>query len=139
MKIKLLVALGAAVHLSACASIVSGSTQDIAFNSASGTPQTCTATGGSRFSLNERFTTPAVVNVKRSKKDIEIACDSGATKTVPGEYNAWTLGGIPFGGLIAVGIDAATGAIHKYPSEVVVDNATMATSSTATAEETVMP
>lgn len=138
MKIKLVVAAIAAVQLSACATIVSGSNQEIAFTSA-GSAKTCTATGGSRLGLNETFTTPAVVTVKRSKKDINVACTDGSSERVMGEYNAWTLGNfLNLTGLVGVGIDAATGAIHKYPEDVVIDN-DMAMSNAVIAEETVMP
>lgn len=123
MKFKLIVAVAAAVSLSACASIVSGSDQDVSFMSDSMQGRTCTATGGSEFSVNETFTLPATVNVPRSKKALEVNC-GGTKKTVLGKFNAWTLGNFfNLTGLVGIGIDAATGAVHKYPDTVNLDTA----------------
>jgi hypothetical protein len=78
-------------------------------------------TGGSKNAVNETFTTPAVITLPRSGKMLNFACTNGTTENVSSSIEPWTAGNIILGGPIGLGIDALTGAIHKYPNEVVID------------------
>jgi TonB family protein len=65
--------------------------------------------------------TPGVVRVHKSKEDIAIHCNKtgwqDASATIPSNFQGWTLGNLVLGGLVGVGIDAASGAINQYPHE----------------------
>jgi len=124
MKIKTIGLLGAVISLSACSTIVNGSNQDINFDSGSVAGAQCDLTGGSKFAVKETFVTPAVVSVPRSKKALKVTCDmSGyqtAMKTITSDYEVATAGNLLLGGVIGAGVDAATGAIYKYPDTVTI-------------------
>jgi hypothetical protein len=103
--------------LTGCASIIKGSSQQIAISTPPAAGATCTL-------KNARgewtVTTPAAVTVKRSKKDVEIACTKDgfqdASAVIPSGFEEWTLGNVLAGGVIGFGVDAGTGSINKYPS-----------------------
>jgi len=118
---KLIVALAAAVSLSACASIVKGSNQEIAFDTGAVEGATCNVTGGSKFSVNETVVTPGELKIPRSKKALDVSCSKPGhgtgTKSVRGQVEPWVFGNVLLasGLWIGAGIDIATGAVHKYP------------------------
>ena len=110
------------ILLGACASIVEGTTQTVTVN---------TDPAGATCKLNRGTTVVAVVNptpgsvaIDKSKDDVSVICEkdghqSSAT-AFGSEFQGMTFGNIIFGGLIGVAIDAGSGAMHKYPSEVTV-------------------
>lgn len=63
--------------------------------------------------------TPGSVSVDKSKDDISVTCkkdgyrDGAAVLT--SDFENMSFGNIIFGGIIGVGVDAASGAINKYP------------------------
>lgn len=67
-------------------------------------------------------TTPGSVKVQRSKTPLEVTCTRVAFQnnpvSVPSDFEPWTLGNILLGGIIGLGIDWASGSIHKYPSTI---------------------
>jgi len=104
---------------SACASIIEGTTQQIAVS----TPP---ADGAQCVMKNPEgkwtVTTPGSVKVHKSKGDLEVVChkdgfQDGTTKVVS-HFNGATAGNIILGGVIGVGVDAATGANNNYPKSV---------------------
>ncbi len=125
MKIKLIVALAASFSLSACATIIKGSDQEIAFNTGSVEGATCKVTGGSEFAVNSTVVTPGVLTLPRSKKALDVACSKpgmgSGSKSVTGSVEPWTFGNIVLGGVVGVGVDAYQGAIYKYPGTISVD------------------
>jgi hypothetical protein len=113
LAVSALAALG--VALSGCATVIDGSSQKIAIS----TPQV----RGARCVLSTSrgriaVTTPGVVKVSRSKKDIPVRCTKDgylpATGTIPSDIDDWTFGNVLTAGLGA-GVDAATGSINDYP------------------------
>lgn len=68
---------------------------------------------------------PGSVNVEKSNKPITVEC-ANKDKSVTGRvlvdsgYETMGLGNILAGGIIGVGVDAATGAMWVYPSSVIV-------------------
>lgn len=122
MKLKLIVALTAAISLSGCASIIKGSNQDIAFNTGDVEGATCVVTGGSKNEVNDTVVTPGVLELPRSKKALLVNCTKpgmgSGTKSVKGNLEPWLAGNLLFGGLPGITIDAFTGSIHKYPGEI---------------------
>jgi hypothetical protein len=107
--------------LCGCASIIKGSSEEVAVNTPSVAAATCTL---SNTRGQWTVTTPGTVEVKRRKKDVQVHCAKEgyqeASKVVPSDFEPWTLGNLLLGGVIGVGVDASTGAINKYPSEVTV-------------------
>lgn len=122
MKIQAFVAVamvGAAV--SGCATIIKGSGQDIAVNS--------TPVEGAECVMHSsegtwRLTTPGSAHVDKSKNDIKLTCTKvgyqDTTDTIPSGFQGWTLGNLLLGGVIGLGVDAATGSINEYPQTVTV-------------------
>jgi hypothetical protein len=112
----------AAVGLSGCASITKGTDQDVAVNT---NPQ------GARCELVREGApiavvdpTPATVNVDKDKDDIQITCAlegyEEARYVLDSEAEAMTAGNVLFGGVIGLAIDAGTGAMNRYDSNVTV-------------------
>lgn len=121
--LKVVAITSAALLLPACSTIVNGSNQSISFNTSDVTGASCDLTGGSDFAVKERFTTPAEVQVPRSKKALQLECSKSgyksASKTVYSKVEATMGGNIIAGGIIGGAVDAATGAMYKYPETVV--------------------
>lgn len=122
MNYKHLLAVSAAISLSACSTIVNGSNQSLAFNTGDVTGADCKLTGGSEFAVSEKFTTPATVQVPRSKKALQLACSKAgyeeASRSINSKVEATTGGNLLLGGFIGAGVDAATGALYKYPETI---------------------
>jgi hypothetical protein len=108
-----------------CASVMEGSDQVININTTgcedSGT-FICTVVNSDSSSV---ITAPASVSVEKSRGPLTVACNNKA-KTATGSvivdsgYEAMNAGNLLIGGIIGVGVDAATGAMWKYPASVVV-------------------
>ncbi|HEY7978753.1 MAG TPA: TonB family protein [Rhizomicrobium sp.] len=108
--------LAVSVSLSGCASVIKGSSQTIAIATPPTSGANCLLTSKEG---NWPVVTPGVVKVERSKEDIVIRCTKpgwqDATQTIPSNFEGWTVGNLLIGGIIGIGIDAATGAINEYP------------------------
>lgn len=105
----------AALMLGGCASIIKGSGQSIAISTPPTAGATCTLTNGlGTWSV----TSPGVVKVDKSKQDMQVHCSKPGwqdpTGTIPSNFEGWTVGNLILGGIIGVGVDAATGAINEY-------------------------
>lgn len=104
----------AVVSLTSCATIFTGTRDNIAFNT---TPASATV------SINgiEKCTTPCVVPVKRSlgTTTVQISKDGYQSKIFNPDkkFNAVTLLNILLGGIIGGGIDCASGAASKYDTK----------------------
>ena len=109
-----LIALGFA--LSACATIVKGTTQSISIKTppVEGAKCTLVNTEGTWF-----LTSPGSAVVHKTKNDLRVDCVKegyeNVSATVSPKFNNVTFGNIIAGGLIGVGVDAASGANYQYP------------------------
>ena len=111
--------------MSGCASVMEGSDQVININTTGCEefePMRCNVVNSEGSST---LTAPSSVSVEKARGDMTISCESrdGAAtgrKIVSSNYEAMNAGNILLGGFIGVGVDAATGAMWKYPSTVVV-------------------
>jgi phosphoketolase len=119
MKLGTLAAISAfGAALSGCASIVEGTTQSIAVTTppADGAKCVLTSSEGTYY-----VTTPGNVTVHKTKNDLDVSCRRDGFKdahaTIPSHFNGATAGNILAGGVIGLGIDAATGANYNYPTE----------------------
>ena len=140
MKSQMIAAVAAlGVALCGCASIVEGTTQSIAVTS----PPTDGAKCVLKSSEGTYYvTTPGNATVHKTKNDLDVNCTKDGFKDahtiIPSHFNGATAGNILAGGVIGLGIDAATGANYNYPTEFAV---TMVPSEPApvAAEPTVAP
>lgn len=118
----------------ACASIVEGTTQKIALTTPPVDGAACTLTNP-EGSWNA--TSPAVVKVHKSKRDLVVTCHKDGfqdgTTNVVSHFNGATAGNIILGGVIGVGVDAATGANNNYPDKVEVPMLATGTAPASTA------
>jgi len=111
--------------MAGCASVMEGSDQVININTTGCEefePMRCNVVNSEGSST---LTAPSSVSVEKARGDMTISCESrdGAAtgrKIVSSNYEAMNAGNILLGGFIGVGVDAATGAMWKYPSTVVV-------------------
>lgn len=113
-------AMLAALSLAGCASIVSGSHQDISIN---------TSPEGAKCALYREGvqvgyvnSTPGVVSVSRKGSDLWVGCvkdnyDFSNAKN-SSDFNGWVIGNLGFGGIIGVVVDMSTGASHAYDHDV---------------------
>jgi hypothetical protein len=113
---KLATLLSVAVAVSGCASIVKGTTESISISTPPTTGAICDLSSSQG---TWQVMSPGVASVEKSKEDIQIRCTKAgwqdAASTIPSNFEGWTVGNIVFGGLIGLGVDAATGAINEYP------------------------
>jgi len=109
-----LVAVGVAV--SGCASIVKGTSQTIAIATPPTAGANCMLSSGQG---NWSVMSPGAVTVEKSKDDIQVHCTKygfqDGVAVIPSNFEGWTAGNLVFGGLVGIGVDAATGAINEYP------------------------
>ena len=111
--------------LGGCATIMEGSDQAINVNTTGCEEQgtvICTLTNKDGASV---ITAPATANVEKSKGSLTVSCKSKngkaqGTQIVEAKYEAMNAGNLLAGGIIGIGVDAATGAMWKYPTTVVV-------------------
>lgn len=106
----------AGVALSGCASIIKGTSQSIAIATPPTTGATCILSSGQG---NWSVVSPGAVTVEKSKEDIQVHCSKygfqDGAGVIPSNFEGWTAGNLLIGGIIGVGVDAATGAINEYP------------------------
>ena len=115
-------ALGAcAFLLVACATITKGTTQVVAVDTPGVPSATCTI---STQSGPQVVTTPGTVTLKKGSDALPIACVKdcyiNGQSIIPSNAEAMAAGNVIFGGVIGLGVDAASGALNKYPDMITV-------------------
>lgn len=110
----------AASLLGGCATVVSGTTQTIGINT---DPEGADCQFTRKSVLVGRVNpTPGTIQVGKDYENVAVLCrkdDFDDTAGVIGsEFQAMTLGNILLGGIIGVVVDAASGAMMKYPEAV---------------------
>jgi hypothetical protein len=111
----------AAAGLSACASITKGTSQSVAINTAPVQGANCTLQNPSG---TWTVVTPGSVTVPRTKNDINVKCEKTGFQAGMGVLKSgtqlMTAGNLILGGVIGLGVDAATGAMNDYPESLTV-------------------
>ncbi len=110
----------ALTQLIGCASIVNGQNQSVSVEARSTTGM---IVGASCQLTNNKGTwflvTPGSTMVQRSFEDLAVKCEKDSFDTgvlaVKSSTKAMVAGNILFGGVIGIGVDAATGAAYDYP------------------------
>ncbi|MCA0432806.1 MAG: hypothetical protein LCH46_06040 [Proteobacteria bacterium] len=68
--------------------------------------------------IGERsVTTPAIVTLDKSRHDINVQCKHGCYRgsgVISSNLEGMTAGNLLVGGVVGLGVDAATGAMNKY-------------------------
>jgi len=114
-----------AIFLSGCATVMEGSDQGLNINTTG-----CEESGIIICSVRNTkgastITAPASVSVEKARGPMTVSCESKDKSAkgsiiVESNYEAMNAGNILIGGIIGYGVDAATGAMWKYPTSVVV-------------------
>lgn len=110
---KLLITL-TCLSLSACASIVTGTTQSVSIETSPKAARCDLQNDKGKWHVSD---TPASVVVQRSYDDLIVTCyKSGlsGSASFKSTTKAMAMGNIVFGGAIGAGVDAATGAAFDY-------------------------
>lgn len=101
-----------------CATITKGTTQNIAVNTPGVAGATCTLTANG---ATKSVVTPAVLTVEKSQQNIAVRCtkecyQDGAA-VIASYTEGMTAGNILVGGVIGLGVDAASGAMNHYADD----------------------
>lgn len=118
--LKILASLFFLVWFTGCATVIKGTDESISV---------LTDPSGAVCDLDRDGTTIGVVNptpgtleVDRDKDDILVTCRldgyEDSTAILSSEFTGFTIGNVILGGLIGVGVDAASGANNEYPDNV---------------------
>jgi hypothetical protein len=111
------------VLLGACATVVSGTSQDVAVDTE---PQgaSCTFSRTADGTIGTVTPTPGKLNLARRKDPVTITCTRDGyqptVEVVESIFTGATVGNVLLGGLIGVAVDAASGANNWYPDRVIV-------------------
>jgi hypothetical protein len=113
--------IACAILLVACATITEGTTQVVAIDTPGVPEALCTITTQSGPQI---VTTPGTVSLKKGADPLPISCTKecyvNGQSIIASQAEEMAAGNVIFGGVIGLGVDAASGALHKYPSQVTV-------------------
>jgi hypothetical protein len=116
------IVLGAcAILLVACATITKGTTQIVAIDTPGVAEASCTITTQSGPQV---VVTPGTTTLKKGSDPLPISCVKecyvNGQSIIPSNAEAMAAGNVIFGGVIGLGVDAASGALNKYPDVITV-------------------
>lgn len=110
-----------ALLLASCATITKGTTQLVAVDTPGVPGAICTI---STTSGPQVVTTPGTVTLAKGANSLPIQCAKQCylpgTGIIPSNAEAMAAGNVVFGGVIGLGVDAATGAMNHYADQVTV-------------------
>jgi hypothetical protein len=115
------VAIIACLLLVACATITKGTNQVVAVDTPGVPGSSCTI---STKAGPQMVMTPGTLTLEKGSDPLPISCTKACYLTgqsiVPSNAEAMAAGNVIFGGVIGLGVDAASGAMYKYPDVVTV-------------------
>ena len=107
------------VHLSSCSTIMKGSRQSINVES---TPAGANCIMRREGTVLARRKTPFITNIEKDSDEIITECKKRGyhrgTKSTDSDVSGWVWGNILLGGIIGLAVDAGTGAMYEYPSNI---------------------
>jgi len=125
VKVLVQVACGVAlIGLGGCATVVKGTTQEIAVNT---TPAGGSCDVSQKGKVVAQTGKHSKVKVDRSGNSLSVSCKKEPehpqprTVEISSKFNGATVGNVLLGGLVGIVVDASTGANYSYPEEVMVD------------------
>ncbi len=99
-----------------CATIVKGTTQAVALDTPGAPGAACELSSPGVGTQN--VTTPATIELEKSQHNISVTCRKPCYQDGVGVIASYTegmtAGNVLVGGVIGLGVDAATGAMNKY-------------------------
>jgi hypothetical protein len=114
--LKIYVLLSLSVGLVGCATLTHGTTQTVAINTPGVNGATCTLISNSVGT--QVVTTPGVVTLAKGSAAVSIRCTkecyNDGTGILSSNMDGMTAGNVVVGGVIGLGVDAATGAMNQY-------------------------
>ena len=114
------IALSFALLLAACATIVKGTTQTVLVDTPTARGATCTLTSGAIGT--KIVVTPGAILLEKGKDAINVTCTKecylDGVGVIPSNFEAMSAGNIILGGVIGLGVDAASGAMNEYAAQV---------------------
>jgi hypothetical protein len=123
MKMKKIVTAAAAVLLSSCASILSGTSTQINIQASDAQGGEIKASIQSKSGV-QNVNLPTVINVKKGNKPLIVTvkdkCYRDTVYTSKPTINLWFLGNFVTGGTLGTSTDALTGALWTYDEVVIV-------------------
>jgi hypothetical protein len=115
-----IVVAGLSLLLAACATLTKGTTQVVAVNTPGVTGATCTLTAPAIGTL--KVVTPDTVALPKAADNIAVRCSKECYQdgagVISSNLEGMAAGNIILGGVVGLGVDAATGAMNKYSPEV---------------------
>lgn len=122
LPMRVLPALLLAATLPACATVTSGTSQSLSIiTEPPGASCTLTREGAVIGVVNP---SPGTIQVSKSSREIAVRCTRqghfAGFNSVPAQFQGMTAGNILIGGLIGLAVDAASGAISRYPESAIV-------------------
>jgi hypothetical protein len=115
------IVLAFALALVGCATITKGTTQTIAIDTPGAPGAICTI---QTQSGPRGVTTPGNVTLDKASSPLPITCTKecyvAGSSIIPSGTETMAAGNVLLGGIIGLGVDAATGAMNKYPDIVTV-------------------
>ena len=123
MKLLRLTVLGAlALATGACSTIIEGTSQNISVSTQP--PEASCELVRDGVVIGVIRSTPGSVKIEKNKQNIIVTCKKAGYKDGvyrnESDFAGATAGNILLGGIIGVGIDAATGAANKYDGDVAI-------------------
>ncbi|WP_036281768.1 hypothetical protein [Methylocystis sp. ATCC 49242] len=114
--LKYLMTCAALIGLAGCATMTRGTTQAVAINTPGAPGATCTLTSPSVG--RQMVTTPGVVTLAKGASAVSVRCSkecySEGNGMLASSMDGMTAGNIVVGGVVGLGVDAATGAMNQY-------------------------
>lgn len=105
-----------AIGLAGCATIVKGTTQVVSLDTPGANGATCELSSSAIGT--QVVKTPATVELEKSQHNIAVKCHKqcfqDGTGVIASYTEGMTAGNVLVGGVIGLGVDAATGAMNKY-------------------------
>lgn len=117
MRVRFLgIAFGVAcVFLGSCSTIVKGTKQQVSVNTVGVSNATCQLQSPAIGTRTVQ--TPANITLPKSRHDVAVTCTAQCYKgtgTLASRTEIMTAGNILVGGVVGLGVDAASGAMNKY-------------------------
>ncbi|HEY0206008.1 MAG TPA: hypothetical protein VGC15_17855 [Acetobacteraceae bacterium] len=109
--------------LPACATIINGTSEDVAVSTSPPGAACAVDRAGARLGVVAQ--TPGSLHVEKSKNDLTVTCGKAGFQTAAvtrsPSFSLMTLGNLVVGGAIGIGVDFATGANYQYRGDIRLD------------------
>lgn len=111
---------GVVLVAAGCATITKGTTQSVAVTTPGVPGATCTLSSAG-IGGTKTLTTPATITLDKSQDNIQVVCKKecyqDAVGIIASHTEAMAAGNIVAGGVIGLGVDAASGAMNRYNAD----------------------